>query len=177
MQALRAAGRTGRGSWRAVAAAVLLAAPLLCSCSHQPARQTATPPAAAEHAAADPHTRAALLRIAQTFNNAYDNGYFGAVYDRWDPRSQALISRAEYIRRHRLCAPATHATAVVTGARRGPAGTWLVSYRISGSTLTDTWYYVRHRWLFDIVASNPDAARLYHLPFARYVAAVGCSTH
>lgn len=119
----------------------------------------------------------ALLRAAQAFNDAYDNGDFGAAYDRWDARSQAIISRPEYIRRHQVCAPATHARATVTGADRAPGGGWHVHYRLSGQDLTDTWFYVRHRWVFDIVLSNPDAARLYALAFARYVAAVGCSTH
>jgi hypothetical protein len=140
----------------------------------------ATSPAAASPAgpaAADPATVAALLRVAQAFNDAYDNGDFGAAYDRWDARSQAIISRAEYIRRHLVCAPATRSAARVTGAVRGPAGTWLVSYQIGGSRLTDTWYYARRRWVFDIVRSNPGAARLYRLPFARYAAATGCSAH
>jgi hypothetical protein len=125
----------------------------------------------------DPPTVAALLRIAQVFNDDYDNGHFGAVYDRWDASSQAIISRAEYIRRHTLCAPATHAVARVSGAVPGHGGDWLVSYRIDNSPLVDTWFYVRHRWVFDIALSNPGAARNYRLPFARYAAAVGCTTH
>lgn len=125
----------------------------------------------------DPPTVAALLRIAQVFNNDYDNGNFGAVYDRWDASSQALISRAEYIRRHTLCAPATHAVARVEGALPGQGGAWHVSYRIDNSPLADTWFYVKHRWVFDIALSNPGAARNYRLPFARYAAAVGCNAH
>ena len=125
----------------------------------------------------DPPAVAALLRIAQVLNDDYDNGHFGAVYDRWDTRSQALIPRAEYIRRHTLCAPATHAVAVVEGAARAAGNGWHVSYRINGSNLVDTWYYVRHRWVFDLILSNPDAARNYRLPFARYAAAVGCTVH
>jgi hypothetical protein len=124
----------------------------------------------------DPPTVTALLRIAQVFNDDYDNGHFGAVYDRWDVSSQAIISRAEYIRRHTLCAPATHSVARVGGAVHGHGG-WLVSYRIDNSSLVDTWFYVRHRWVFDITLSNPGAARSYRLPFARYAAAVGCTTH
>lgn len=124
--------------------------------------------------ATSPPTAKALLRIAQTFNNEYDNGDFGTVYDRWDARSQAIISRAGYIQRHTLCAPATHMTAQVETAARGRGGAWLVTYRIGGVTDVDTWYYVHHRWVFDIVASNPSAARQYGMPFARYARAVGC---
>lgn len=153
-----------------------LATLALAGCAH-PARRAAPPPPAPVPTATDPATPAALLRVAQAFNDAYDNGGFGAVYDRWDARSRALISRAEYIRRHQVCAPATHSTAVVTGASRGKGGAWLVRYEISGVRLTDIWFYVRHRWVFDIVRSNPGAARLYRLPFARYATATGCSAH
>jgi hypothetical protein len=134
-------------------------------------------PASPRPARTDPPTAAALLRIAQAFNNDYDNGNFGAVYDRWDASSQAIISRAEYIRRHTLCAPATHSVAQVEGAARGRSGAWHVSYRIDSSSLVDTWFYVRHRWVFDITLSNPAAARNYRLPFTQYAAAVGCPTH
>ncbi|HTT51290.1 MAG TPA: hypothetical protein VMH35_07815 [Streptosporangiaceae bacterium] len=37
-----------------------------------------------------------------------------------------------------------------------------------------TWFYLDHRWVFDILLSNPAAAAEYRLPFARYAAAVGC---
>lgn len=168
------AGTLGRAL---AAAAVVLAGLTAGGCAHPPRTPPARPAAAPSPLPADPATVRALLRVAQAFNNAYDNGDFGAAYDRWDARSQAIISRTEYVRRHRLCAPATHETAVVTGARRGAGGAWLVSYRLGGASLTDTWYYVRRHWVFDIVASNPDAARLYRLPFARYAAATGCSTH
>lgn len=168
---MTAADRRRRG-----AICLFLSALMLTGCGQQAHPAASRPPAPAP-AAADPDTTTALLRVAQAFNDAYDSGDFGAVYDRWDARSQAIISRAEYIRRHRVCAPATHSTAVVTGASRGPGGAWLVRYQISGTRLTDTWFYVRHRWLFDIVRSNPGAARLYRLPFARYAAATGCSAH
>ena len=153
-------------------AAVMLTILLAAGCGAAGTHLAGTRPAST-----DPPTVAALLRIAQVFNNDYDNGNFGAVYDRWDARSQAIISRAEYIRRHALCAPATHSVAQVEGATRGHGGAWLVSYRIDSSSLVDTWFYVGHRWVFDIALSNPGAARNYRLPFARYAAAVGCTTH
>lgn len=142
-----------------------------------PAGTVTSPATSPATAGSDPPTAAALLRIAQAFNNDYDNGNFGAVYDRWDASSQAIISRAEYIRRHTLCAPATHSVAQVEGAARGRNGAWHVSYRIDNSSLVDTWFYARHRWVFDITLSNPGAARNYRLPFAQYAAAVGCPTH
>ena len=173
---------------RPLAAVVL--PPLLAAGCGAAGTQLAGPPPAGPHPAStvtaqttagpagtDPPTAAALLRIAQVFNNDYDNGNFGAVYDRWDARSQAIIPRAEYLRRHALCAPATHSVAQVEGATRGHGGAWLVSYRIDSSSLVDTWFYAGHRWVFDIALSNPGAARNYRLPFARYAAAVGCTTH
>jgi len=65
----------------------------------------------------------------------------------------------------------------VTSAAPGPHGAWLVRYELSGQQLTDYWYYTRRRWTFDLLLSNPDAARLYRLPFARYAAQVGCQDH
>ncbi len=121
---------------------------------------------------------AALLRIAQVFNSDYDSGRYGAVYDRWDPRSQAIISRAEYIQRHQECQTAPLGAPVrVEDATRGTGGRWLVGYAIDGVQHVDTWFYLGRRWVFDIVLSNPDAARAYRLPFAGYAAAVGCTRH
>lgn len=118
---------------------------------------------------------AALLRIAQVFNTDYDSGRYGAAYDRWDARSQAIISRAEYIRRHIECPTAPSGAPVrVESAARGADGRWLVRYVVEGSPSVDTWYYLDHRWVFDITLSNPGAAAQYRLPFGKYAAAVGC---
>lgn len=126
-------------------------------------------------ATGDPRTVAALLRIATAFNNDYDSGDYGPVYDQWDARSQAIISKADYVRRHTDCPTAPHVPANVDSARPGPGGAWLVTYEISGVRLTDYWFYQRGRWLFDLVLSNPDAVRLYKLSSQRYASAVGCA--
>ena len=121
---------------------------------------------------ADPPTKSALLGIARRFNDDYAANRVGAVYDRWDARSRAIIGRAEYVRRHREC-HTNPGRATVEGATR--AGRWwLVRYSISGTILTDYWRYEHGRWLFDLVRSNPDAVRLYRLAPAAYVAAIGC---
>jgi hypothetical protein len=57
----------------------------------------------------------------------------------------------------------------------GPDGAWLVHYEIGGQQLTDYWFYVRRRWEFDLLLSNPSAVKLYRLSPAKYVAAVGCA--
>jgi hypothetical protein len=149
-----------------------------CSSPARPAATAARPIAtAATQPAPDPETAAALVRIAQVFNTDFGRNDDGPVYDRWDARSQAVISRAEYIRRHAECATAPQAPAHVESAAPGPHGGWLVRYEIGGQQFTDYWFYTRGRWGFDLLLSNPAAARLYRLPAAQYAAAVGCTAH
>jgi hypothetical protein len=154
-----------------LAGRLVLAGCLVAACSApggHPAAATRTWPP-------DPRTVAALLRIAQVFNTDYDSGRYGAVYDRWDTRSQAIISRAEYIQRHLECPTApTGAPVRVEGTARGPHGQWLVRYEVEGAQSVDTWFYLDHRWVFDIILSNPGSAAEYRLPFRQYAAAVGC---
>lgn len=165
----------------AAVAGVLAAAWALTGCSGpgEPAapaaRSVTAAPAATRTYPPDPRTVAALLRIAQVFNTDYDSGRYGAVYDRWDARSQAIISRAGYIRRHVECPTApTGAPVRVEGVTRGQDGRWLVRYVVEGSQSVDTWFYLEHRWVFDIILSNPGAAAEYRMPFTKYAAAVGC---
>ena len=121
----------------------------------------------------DPRTRAALLQVARRFNQDYSANRVGAVYDRWDTRSRAIITRAQYVLRHREC-HTNPGPATMEGAT--PAGRWwLVRYSISGVSLTDYWRYENGRWVFDLVRSNPQAVRLYRLPGPQYLAAVGCN--
>ena len=124
----------------------------------------------------DPHAAAALLAIARSFNHDYDTGDYGPVYARWDARSQAIITRADYLKRHKDCTggPQTlsHTESVSPG---GPHGAWLVHYEIAGQQLTDYWFYFHRRWVFDLVLSNPDAVKLYRMSPQQYVAALGCA--
>ncbi len=114
-----------------------------------------------------------MLKIAAVFNRQYDTGDYGPVYDRWDARSQAIISRAEYIRRHQDCPSPPHPLSQVESATPGPHGAWLVAYEIGGQQLKDYWFYVHGRWVFDLVLSNPDAVRLYRLSPGQYATALG----
>jgi len=89
---------------------------------------------------------------------------------------QAIITRADYIARHEDCpggSPALSQTESVSP--RGPQGAWLVHYQIGGQQLTDYWFYVQRRWVFDLVLSNPDQVRLYRMSQSQYVAALGCA--
>ena len=122
----------------------------------------------------EPRSGAALVRIAQRFNADYAANRDGLVYDRWDPRSRLVISRGRYIRLHALCSTAP-GPAAVDGATPVDHGYWRVGYVIGGVQLTDYWHYVGGRWLFSLQRSNPDAVRLYRMPSAGYMAAVGCS--
>jgi len=116
-----------------------------------------------------------LWAIATTFNQNYSENHPIAVYDRFDAASRAVISRADYVRRHREC-PDPPGPATTTGVQRGPGGYWLVHYSIDSVALTDYWHYVAGRWRFSLVRSNPDAVSLYSLPFAAYARALGCAS-
>ncbi len=134
----------------------------------------ATPTSPPTHTMSDPETRQALLDIAVQFNNNYAANRDGLVYDRWDARSRSVITRAQYIRRHAEC-PSAPGRAVVEGASRAANGYWRVRYSISGTQLTDYWHYEHGRWRFDLERSNPNAVKLYQLPFTSYATAVGCT--
>jgi hypothetical protein len=149
------------------ATALTLGLLLLTACG---GTSPATPKSAAAHS--DPRTTKALLRIARRFNDDYSGNRVGAVYDRWDARSRAVISRADYIRRHQEC-HSNPGPATIQGATR-EGGWWLVRYSISDTSLTDYWRYQHGRWVFDLVRSNPDAVRLYRLKPTKYLAALGC---
>ena len=109
------------------------------------------------------------------YNHEYGTGDYGPVYARWDARSQAIITKADYIQRHKDCPGAPQAPSHTESDSPGPQGTWLVHYEIGGQQLTDYWFYVHRRWVFDLVLSNPYAAKLYRMSPQQYVKAVGCA--
>jgi len=150
-----------------VLAATLLAAGCTANPGHPAVSPARLPP--------DPHTAAALLKLATTFNHDYDTGKYGPVYARWDARSQAIITRTDYIQRHKDCPSGSHALSQTESVGPGPRGAWLVHYEIGGQQLTDYWFYVHRRWLFDLVLSNPGAVKLYRMTPAQYVAYLGCA--
>jgi len=143
---------------------------LAAACSGQGSRAATPSPAPVR----DPHTTAALLAIARAFNNDYDHGVYGPVWDRWDPRSQAIITRADYIHRHTEC-PDSPQSVRVEDAREGPGGAWIVDYETGGVQLHDYWFYEHGRWLFDLPLSNPQSVQLYKLSPQKYVAELGCA--
>jgi hypothetical protein len=151
----------------AAAAVTVFAAGCTAGSGHAAAPTALLPP--------DPYTAAALLKIASVFNRDYDTGDYGHVYARWDARSQAIITRADYIRRHKDCPNGSQALSQTESAGPGPHGAWLVHYEIGGQQLTDYWFYVHRRWVFDLVLSNPGVVKLYRMSPQQYVAALGCN--
>ena len=155
-----------------LAAAAVAGASLTVGCS-------ASTPAHSASAASlppSPHTAPALLKIATVFNHDYDTGDYGLVYARWDPRSQAIITRADYIARHKDCPSGSHALSQTESVSPGgPHGSWLVHYEIGGQQLTGYWFYAGRRWVFDLILSNPDVVKLYRMSPGQYAAAVGCA--
>ena len=115
-----------------------------------------------------------LWQIATAFNRDYAANRPGAVYDRFDAASRAVISRAAYVRRHLEC-PDPPGAATTRGVVRGSAGYWLVHYEIAGVGLTDYWHEIGGKWRFSLVRSNPQAVALYRAPFAAYARALGCT--
>jgi hypothetical protein len=154
----------------AVAVGLAVLAVLAAGCAGHGSVPAARPLAVAR----DPRTMAALLKIATVFNNDYDGGDYGPVWDRWDARSQAIISRADYIRRHTEC-PDSPQSVTVEDASPGPGGAWIVDYEAGGVQLHDYWFYTGGRWVFDLVLSNPDSVKLYKLTPQQYVAELGCA--
>jgi hypothetical protein len=150
----------------------LVLAAVTAGCTAYASRPAAT--AATPAPPPDPPTTAALLQIATAFNNSYDTGRYGAAYDRWDARSQAIITRADYIQRHTEC-PTGPQTARVESAIPWPGGAWLVYYEIGGAQLRDYWFYQHRRWLFDLIRSNPSSVTLYKMTPQQYIAAQGCA--
>ncbi|MHB1087411.1 MAG: hypothetical protein ACYC19_01465 [Acidimicrobiales bacterium] len=159
-------------SRRVIGAAVVLAAGVGYVTIGRPVTSTSIT-RSTSRTAPEPMTRTALLAIAVRFNRDYQTNDVAAVYDRWDNASRAVISRSNYIRRHIEC-PSAPGPAIVESANQMSNGYWRVRYEISGTQLTDDWHYVSGRWRFDLLRSNPDAVKLYRLPFAAYASAVGC---
>jgi hypothetical protein len=120
-------------------------------------------------------TLVTLTSVATQFNHDYQFNDDGPVWDRFDPPSQALITRARYVKWHREC-PTSPGAARTLSASRLTGGWWMVSYEISDVALRDYWHQVGGRWRFSLVRSNPAAASLYSSSFAAYAKAVGCST-
>lgn len=122
----------------------------------------------------DRSTARVLLQIARVFNNDYQQNKDAAVYQRWDASSRAIISETDYLRRHEICPNDANVNVHTWEVTRGPGGAWLVHYSIDGQQLTDWWYFVDGRFVFDLARSNPSAVSLYKDSLAQYMQQTGC---
>jgi len=114
-----------------LAAVVAAAAFLAAGCTASTGHSTAHAAGSSSPLPPDPPSALGLLKIATIFNDHYDNGDYGPVYDRWDTRSQAVITRAQYIQRHKDCPGAPHTPSLTESANPGPHGAWLVQLRVA----------------------------------------------
>ncbi len=119
-------------------------------------------------------TTTTLLQRASMFNVDYSRNVVGPVWDAWDPQSQAIISRVDYVDRHTHC-PRPGAVPRITGMVAGANGYEVVNESLSGVTLHDYWHLVAGQWRFNLARSNPSAVALYREPRAQYFASLGCT--
>ena len=119
-------------------------------------------------------TTTALQVRATTFNTDYARNADGPVWDLFDPQSQAIISRADYVDRHQHC-PRPGVAPRITGISTGPNGYEIVNETLSGTVLHDYWHLVGGAWRFNLARSNPSAVALYREPRAQYFASLGCT--
>ncbi len=124
----------------------------------------------------DPRNAHRLLLIARAFNDAFQQNRDAPVYGRWDAASRAVISESAYVQRHRECPNDPHTRVDTWGVSHGPGGAWLVHYALGGQELTDWWYYVGGRFVFDLAKSNPSAVALYRASPTRYLELSGCGS-
>jgi len=128
------------------------------------------------HSASEPATAASLVAVATQFNEDYHLNHDAAVWDRFDPASQAVIARATYVRWHAQCPQAAPGPSTVLSAVAQSQGWWVVTYQMSGVSLHDYWHRVGGRWRFSLLRSNPASAQRYAGSFAAWSRAVGCVT-
>jgi hypothetical protein len=138
----------------AAAVALLLAAGCTAGGSHA----AAGPGGSSAPLPADPRTAAALLKIATAFNDEYQSGDYAPVYARWDDRSQAVITKGDYVMRNQECRSGQQPPASTEGAAPGPHGAWIVSYEIGGQRLTDYWFYVNRHLQVPFLVPSPGSA-------------------
>jgi hypothetical protein len=112
--------------------------------------------------------KAAALGVLAT----YAGGNWGAFWDHWDPASQALITRAEYIRRKTAC-PGTTGSITLVSLRPGSNGIWNVHGRRGGSVISYQFRYHKGAWAY-VVTDATVKAQLAE-PYASYIARPGCA--
>jgi hypothetical protein len=116
-----------------ITAAATVAVLMAAGCTAGKSHDAAAPAGSQAPLPADPRTAPALLGIATAFNRDYDRGDYGPVHARWDARSQAIITEADYVRRHELCRSAQPPSRTES-ASRARAGRGWCGMRSAGSS-------------------------------------------
>jgi hypothetical protein len=156
---------------------------ILGGCGGSGHRQAAPKTAGKTAASASPATTTTSLapsadgvKAAAQVILAYDSGgQWGTFWDQWDPASQALISRAEYIRRKAACPGATGSPIkVLSVGAASSAGIWTVRGQRGGSQISYQFRYNQGRWWY-VVTDATVKAQLKE-PYASYVARAACKT-
>lgn len=112
--------------------------------------------------------RAAALAVLAT----YTGGNWGAFWDHWDPASQALITRGEYVHRKTAC-PGITGSITLVSIRPAANGIWNVQGRRGGSLISYQFRYDKGAWVY-VVTDASVKAQLVE-PYSNYVARPGCS--
>jgi hypothetical protein len=119
-----------------------------------------------------PQTAAGLKTAALVVLGTYAGGNWGAFWDQWDPASQALITRAEYIRRKTAC-PGVRGSITFVSLQSTATGIWNVVGRRGGSLISYQFRYDKGAWVY-VVTDATVKAELVE-PYASYVARPGCN--
>jgi hypothetical protein len=167
---------------RNAAIAVLAGTVLLTGCGHGGSHAKAAPttiPATTTVTASTTTTTTqdpsavGLRAAAQVVLAAYSSGQWGVFWDHWDPASQALITRAEYIRRKTACPRITGVPISISAVQPGANGLWNVVGHGIGSAVTYQFRYSQGTWSY--VITDPAIKADLVEPYARYIARPGCT--
>jgi hypothetical protein len=119
----------------------------------------------------EPQTAEGLKAAALVVLGTYAGGNWGAFWDHWDPASQALITRDEYIRRKTAC-PGVTGSITVVSLKSTPSGIWNVKGRRGGSVISYQFRYNRGAWAY--VVTDPTVKAQLIESYDSYVARPGC---
>jgi hypothetical protein len=122
----------------------------------------------------EPATASQLRHVATQFNLDYQRNDDAPVWERFDAASQAVITKARYVRWHQECRTAP-GPATILDVSPSSSDWWVVAYEISGVTLHDYWHQQDGRWRFSLARSNPSAVSLYSSTYSAYAQAMGCA--
>jgi hypothetical protein len=120
-----------------------------------------------------PTTVAGLRGAAQVILAAYAAGDWATFWDHWDPTSQALIARDEYVRRKTACPGIVGQPISIVSAVPTASGLWNVRGRRGTATTTYQFRYGQGAWSY--VVTDPAVKAQLKESYDKYVARPGCT--